>query len=1231
MKIAKLLVLSALMLIGNSAMAEIVDGVRQQPKPKTVGFQAEEEYYLYNVDAAQFFTQGNAWGTQASTSTSSGLKVKFAKYTIDGAWDGKTYLFNDYRSDAWFYVFFNSVNDLYVDLGNQTTVNTGWEVEENGGGTFRLSASATVPTNIPNKTQTFTEGLTKVEGQYVGLDLSTNAANTALAPFLAPGEGICLNWAFVAAEDYEAIVPQLVLYAASVPLKELLDKAKKIGADVAAQEAVYLDEKSTVEQLEKAVEAAKAAIEKKEKELAQGEMGKATADNPVSATAFITNPDFTGNILTGWDGDAFGVASAKENAEHYNKNYNTYQTLKELPNGVYAVGVNSFYRAGNAEPAYNNYKANNEASRYAKLYAVIGTDTLTTSIVSPFVGAPTENTGVGSESEVKDGDVSYWIPNNMEAAEYYMHTLGLYSNAVFAAVDDGTLTIGVRKDVTIGGDWTLFDDFSLTYYGNGADAYQKWFDAVIPDLDIYTGVELPKNHTAKYAEDYKAIFAELSSKKVSNKAEVIAAIQSAETAVDALTLNISLWKQLEALVERAKNVNANSEYDPFYTDELYDWADLEAEGLFEELALTNEELQDLIDEKNAQIEEAIRHPYPGTEVTGQYLKNPDFTGNADGWTREAASGGNVAWGSNCYEAWNNASFDIYQIVENAPKGIYQISVQGFYRYGRGKYEDYAAQQVPEVKNAPVYIYMNGNQTSFTNIYGDPVQIYDPDFYNDPNPDFLREEIDIDGTKHYFPNGMHDAAIAFENDMYTQSAFGVVANEGDVLRLGVKGSSNQLGDSWVIWDNFKLTYQGFDNIDVVKPLLESALNTGKQLKEKVMAKSAVKGLETTLNDAEAALAESDGVKMFNALSALLNANVAANASIVVFESLMTAVDNLSAAIVTAVSGTDVIAEATTLRDDLLAKIDGGELEDADVEELQKEIAAMIKKLNVPEEMANASDANPVDCTSMIVNPDYNNGNNDGWTIDAGTGFNSGLIECYNNNFDEYQVIEGLPEGTYTVTVQGFYRYGFAEGEYAAYTEDPTANNYLSLYAQVGDNEYAAAMPRLASDGAEEHTSTLVRDGKFVAGDDLAADVDWQWIWMTDPEVNADSTAATGVRIANGMIPVATLFNAGKFAGTEVTFVVGEEGTARIGLKKQEEKNTDGSWCIWDNWKMTYYGPNSTKTPTETGIKDVADKAAVVKTEFFNVSGARVNAAAKGIIIVKETLSNGAIKVKKVTVK
>ena len=62
-----------------------------------------------------------------------------------------------------------------------------------------------------------------------------------------------------------------------------------------------------------------------------------------------------------------------------------------------------------------------------------------------------------------------WVPNSMdETASYFAQ--GLYINKVDAWVTDGTLRIGIRKETGEEGDWVIFDNFRLTYYGTKAPA-----------------------------------------------------------------------------------------------------------------------------------------------------------------------------------------------------------------------------------------------------------------------------------------------------------------------------------------------------------------------------------------------------------------------------------------------------------------------------------------------------------------------------------------------------------------------------------------------------------------------------------------------------------------------------------------------------------------------------------------------------------------------------------------
>lgn len=293
--------------------------------------------------------------------------------------------------------------------------------------------------------------------------------------------------------------------------------------------------------------------------------------------------------------------------------------------------------------------------------------------------------------------------------------------------------------------------------------------------------------------------------------------------------------------------------------------------------------------------------------------------------------------------------------------------------------------------------------------------------------------------------------------------------------------------------------------------------------------------------------------------------------------------------------------------------------------------MTKKLHIPAAMVTATDANPANATKIITNPDYENANNNGWTISGVTpGFGSGLIEAFNKDFDEYQDLEGLPEGTYEVSVQGFYRFGDGVRDDSTYVQAPTENNNLLLYVTVGENTVTVPMPRLAKDGKEEHTSfTKTDDGKaFIAYDDTEKINADPWIWLGTPVADADSLSATGMRLANDMQTVATLFENGKFLGTSIIFKVGADGKARIGLKKEVQEANN--WCIWDNWKLTYYGANSAKEPTVSGIVSTT-AATAAKVEFFGLNGARINKPTKGVAIMRQTLSDGTVKTTKVIIK
>ena len=159
-------------------------------------------------------------------------------------------------------------------------------------------------------------------------------------------------------------------------------------------------------------------------------------------------------------------------AEFYDRTYNTYQRLSGLPNGVYAVSVQSFLRTGWDIADYNKYEKNNTSD--AVLYVVNGNDSLTASVPYIYVGASSEKLGGGeNELTISDGSVIY-VPSNREGTSIYFQDPVVgpkFRKTIMIAVFDGTLKIGSRLDKYDSGNWFVMDNWNLQYYGKKAGAY----------------------------------------------------------------------------------------------------------------------------------------------------------------------------------------------------------------------------------------------------------------------------------------------------------------------------------------------------------------------------------------------------------------------------------------------------------------------------------------------------------------------------------------------------------------------------------------------------------------------------------------------------------------------------------------------------------------------------------------------------------------------------------------
>lgn len=1180
--------MSTLLFVGNSVSATVVDGVRQKPVPVKSALQYGEAMYLYNVDAKQFFKGANDWNTRGSVGEA-GYKVWLSKHLDEtGTWDNQSVILKDSveTKKAILMTWAAADGDLWVDWANQA--DTLWTILPQADDVYRFTVGAG---NANFNTATYSD-------VYLGLN-AADPTNTRLFWNL-PAAGNYIDWYFVSVDDAATYASLLDIYTTAQALKTMIDEAKAKNVDVAAQETVYLDETSTKDQLLAATDAVKEAM-------AKADESAATATAPLDKTALIVNPSYDANANTGWSGTAPAFQSYTD-AEFYNKTYDYYQDITGAPRGVYMVSLSAFYRSGSTSAAYTNYK--NNTNYNAKLYAKTGTDSLNASIVNPFVDAQTSSLASGETSLAVDGN-TYYVPNNMSSAAEYFKA-GLYAgNKLFFATEDGALRIGLKKNVEVGNDWTLFDNWKLTYYGNGADAYSMWLEEVKKAAKDYSTLSAGTVVTAGMVDAYNAKIAGMVS--ATNRQEVIDAIATIETESLAIDSNIVAWNDYQTAIAKGKVIAADSKIVGTDKDLLADYCDLESEDILNAATLTTEEVKAETEKVLTMIDNAVKNGITeGTDVSDKYLVNANFEGT-NGWIKVAASGGNVAYGgtstNKCYEAWNNSNFDIYQEVKGAPVGVYELSVQGFYRYGRGD-NAWNAYSNGTADNSVVNIYVNNNATHFKSVFDEHVTYSGNgagELYQ--NTGDLTPYINPDST-YWYPNDMGNSAIAFQNNLYKVSSYGVVARSGDVLRVGVKGATNQLGDSWAIWDNFKMVFQG-TNADVVKPLLQQAIDalTTSAASTDVMGASVLTNANAAITDGNAALEQTDGKVMFDALTNVLNNNDSITASVALFKELQTKKDDLSSAIITSTALNATKDEAGILLENIETGLAAKNLENAQATDYISQIGSMISKLAIPADASTASDTNPVDMTGVIKTPSFEkDGANsvDGWNA---TGYNFGnddtqkgalLLEFYNKTFDLNQTIENLPNGTYKVTANSFYRYGSTADDYSHFTANDTIGNAY-LYAVSAADTMRTPLKLLSSGATIDNGYT-----------------------------GTANISGTDKYVPNSMVSANAYFLDGGYVNSVVVKVA--NGKLTLGIRQTNTVSTD--WVIMDNFTLTYYGPNSTLTETGdyTGIENVeASSSAVVKAEYFSINGAKKSSLTKGINIVKMTLKDGSVKVRKVVVK
>ncbi len=289
-----------------------------------------------------------------------------------------------------------------------------------------------------------------------------------------------------------SILPQLqTLSAAYIQLADATRAALNWGTAEATAAAETVTDGLTADDTQAVLDKAEALFDMMKASITQFE---ASEENPKEITALIGNPSFAGDLHDAWTIEGTYAVQQAE-IEFYNVNFNLSQTLTHMPAGKYMLTASGFYRDGNDYAAiisrYHtplDIDGNSNTTAYdpnanAYLYAQAGTRRSSRSLVS----IASDSLVVGSEEDdsyfdyygnenhiVTDftcldntADPAVYYPYWMWNAYYMITNRGLYAGnqLTFNLVKEADLTIGVQKQTTISGDWTLLDNFRLYYLG----------------------------------------------------------------------------------------------------------------------------------------------------------------------------------------------------------------------------------------------------------------------------------------------------------------------------------------------------------------------------------------------------------------------------------------------------------------------------------------------------------------------------------------------------------------------------------------------------------------------------------------------------------------------------------------------------------------------------------------------------------------------------------------------
>lgn len=544
-------------------------------------------------------------------------------------------------------------------------------------------------------------------------------------------------------------------------------------------------------------------------------------------TRKIVNPSFDTGTSEGWTGNVT-VSKDYKNCEAYEKTFDLYQDITNIPDGVYELSVLAFQRVGTnevASAAHDNGTENITAFIYA--------NDLETPFTSPYTYGMKEPSG-GNPADYKynlNGEDVY-IPNSMQGmAAAIAENPKAYTVTVPMLVEGGTLRIGVRAKTRPSNthDWAIWDNFRLKYIGSKGDA----LGAVTTPLIAKAAGLLDSKMNADVRTQLEA------AKTALETEATVPGIHALSAAIEAANTSIEAYKPLQTAIENAQTRYEENEATSETSETakgLYTAAVNTAQGIYDNGTVADAEIPAAIKALNEGVTKYVINDIIAdaseakpADIT-KVIANSDFaTMSSTGWDVKDGTMGFQA--NNSVEAgeFYNCTFNLQQILVGLPAGMYRLTTQAFYRNGNdasakvdgsddqlkydvneNAYLYFSDKEIPTEEGKKVATELPENKQAIKTITALKIA---EDKWNDVglSDNGGLKKMD-DGM--YIPDNMITAQAFFRSDAgsaYDSEPLNFNYDGNSDFRIGlIKNVKNETtsGD-WTIVKNFKLYYLGVD--------------------------------------------------------------------------------------------------------------------------------------------------------------------------------------------------------------------------------------------------------------------------------------------------------------------------------------------------------------------------------------------------------------------------------------